>query len=108
LGSVVQKNGKTQNKINERIGKASEFYNLMKSLIQIKIQIENVKLRYSMRILDRHLHGAEIRRCSKREESKQQAAEMKCLYFFHPIQMFDPSKYMSLLYLAFTQHCVVC
>jgi hypothetical protein len=27
LGSVVEKNGKIQNEISERIGKASEFYN---------------------------------------------------------------------------------
>jgi hypothetical protein len=33
LGSVVEKNGKIQNEISERIGKASEFYNLTKSLL---------------------------------------------------------------------------
>jgi hypothetical protein len=31
LGTVEEKNGKIQNEINERAGKASQFYNLAKS-----------------------------------------------------------------------------
>jgi hypothetical protein len=37
LGSMVEKNGKTQNEINERIGKAPEVYPLAKVYCRIKI-----------------------------------------------------------------------
>jgi hypothetical protein len=33
FGSIVEKNGKIQNKINERIGKDSKLYHLAKSLL---------------------------------------------------------------------------
>jgi hypothetical protein len=33
LGSVAEKNGKIQNEINERTGKASEFYHLAGNLL---------------------------------------------------------------------------
>jgi hypothetical protein len=71
LGSVAQKNGKIQNEINEKIGKASKCYNLAKSLLwnkdidrKWKITIYNV---YLKKIL---LYGAETWTCSWRQRSK--------------------------------------
>jgi hypothetical protein len=47
LGSVVEKNGKIQNKINERIGKAYKCYNSAKSLLWNKYMERKFKLQYS-------------------------------------------------------------
>jgi hypothetical protein len=74
------KNGKIQNEINERIRKASNFRHLVKGLIRNrdinnKCTIDIYKV-YFKTIL---LHGAESWTCTKREESKIQAMEMKFL-----------------------------
>jgi hypothetical protein len=80
LGSCINKNEKIQNEINERIRKASNFHHLVKDLIRnrdinnkCKINIYKV---YFKKIL---LYGAESWTCTKREESKIQAMEMKFL-----------------------------
>jgi hypothetical protein len=80
LGSCINKNGKIQNKINERIRKASNFHHLVKGLIRNrdisnKCKIDIYKV-YLKKIL---LHGAESWTCTKREESKIQAMKMKFL-----------------------------
>jgi hypothetical protein len=69
-----------ENEINERIRKASNFHHLVKGLIRnrdinnkSKIVIYKV---YFKKIL---LHAAESWTCTKREESKIQAMEMKFL-----------------------------
>jgi hypothetical protein len=80
LGSCINKNGKIQNEINERIRKASTFHHLVKVLIRNrdisnKCKIDIYKV-YFKRIL---LHEAESWTCTKREASKIQAMEMKFL-----------------------------
>jgi hypothetical protein len=75
---VVEKNGKTQNKINERIRKASKFYHLINSILWNKEVDRKCKTTiykvYFKKIL---LHGAETWTCTKRENSKIQTSKMK-------------------------------
>jgi hypothetical protein len=80
LGTCINKNGKIQNEINERIRKASNFHHFVIGLIRNrdinnKCKIDIYKL-YFKKIL---LHGAESWTCTKREESKIQAMGMKYL-----------------------------
>jgi hypothetical protein len=77
---MVEKNGKIQNKINERIGKVSEFYHLVKSLLWNKDTDRKCKITiFKTYFKKRLLYGNEIWTCTKRQESKLQAAEMKFL-----------------------------
>jgi hypothetical protein len=48
LGSVVEKNGKILNEINERIWKASNVIIWQRVYYGIKIWTENLKLQHSM------------------------------------------------------------
>jgi hypothetical protein len=78
LGSCINKNGKIQNEINERKRKASNFHHLVKGLIRNrdtnnKCKIDIYKVYFIL------LYGAESWTCTKREESKIQAMEMKFL-----------------------------
>jgi hypothetical protein len=80
LGSSINKSGKIQNEINERIRKASNFYHLVEGLIRnrdinnkCKIDIHKVYFKKFC------YYGAESWTCTKKEESKIQAMEMKFL-----------------------------
>jgi hypothetical protein len=73
LVSVVEKNGKIQNKINKRIGKASEFYHLAKSLLWNKDTDGKCKITmFNMCFKNILLHEAETWAYTKREENCKQ------------------------------------
>jgi hypothetical protein len=77
LGSMVEKNGKIQNEINERIRRASQFYYLIKSISQNKDKCKTTIYKvYFKKLL---LYGVETMTCTKRQESKIQATEIKFL-----------------------------
>jgi PP-loop superfamily ATP-utilizing enzyme len=80
LSSCINKNGKIQNEINERIRKASNFHHLVKGLIRNrdinnKCKIDIYKVYYKKICYK----GDESWTCTKKVESKIQAMEMKCL-----------------------------
>jgi hypothetical protein len=69
LGSCINKNGKIQNEINERLRKASNFHHLVKGLIRNrdinnKCKIDIYKV-YFKKIL---LYGAESWMCTERRK----------------------------------------
>jgi hypothetical protein len=71
LGSSINKNGKIQKEINERIRKASNFYHLVKGLIRNrdinnKCKIDTYKV-YFKKIL---LYGAESWTCTKKKTAR--------------------------------------
>jgi hypothetical protein len=67
LGSVMKKNGKIQNEINERIGKVSEFYLKTKSLLWNKDVDKKCKItKYNVYFKKMILYGAETWECTER------------------------------------------
>jgi hypothetical protein len=75
---VAERNGKIQNKVNERIRKASKFYHFIKSILwnrhrKCKTTIYRVYFKMTL------LYGEETWMCTKREEIKIQATEIKFL-----------------------------
>jgi hypothetical protein len=77
LGSSINKSGKIQ---NESIRKASDFYHLVKGLIRNR-DINNKCKIYIYKVYFQKFcyYGAESWTCTKREEGKIQAMEMKFL-----------------------------
>jgi hypothetical protein len=70
---------KIQNEIIERIGNASTFYNLAKSLLWNKDIYRKCKITIYVYFKNILLYEVEAWTCTKREESKLQAGEMKLL-----------------------------
>jgi hypothetical protein len=80
-GCMVEKNSKIQNEINKRIRKASQFYNVIKSITAWNRDIDR-KCKttiYKVYFKKIPLYGAETWTFTKREESKIQAIELKFL-----------------------------
>jgi hypothetical protein len=68
---VVEKNGKIQNEINERIRKASKLYHLTKSILRNKdVDLKCNTIIYNVYFKKILLYGVEIRMYVKREENK--------------------------------------
>jgi hypothetical protein len=63
---MVEKNGKTQNEINERIRKVSKFYHLIKSILWNNDIAESVKPQYTMCTLRRCYYMEWRHRCARR------------------------------------------
>jgi hypothetical protein len=76
----MEKNGKIQNEINARIGKASKCYHLVKSLKWNKDIDRKYKITiYNMYFKKIQLYGTETQTYTMRDESKLQAFQMKFL-----------------------------
>jgi cytoplasmic iron level regulating protein YaaA (DUF328/UPF0246 family) len=70
---VIEKNGVVQNGVNERIRKASKFYNLIKNLLWNQDR-ESVKPKYARCTLRRYCYME-----WRHGQSKMQAIEIKFL-----------------------------
>jgi hypothetical protein len=79
LGSVVEKNGKIHNKINERLRRASQFCYQIKSILQGKDleSIKSIKPLYIIYILRRYYY-TERRHGHALGERKEKYKQLRC------------------------------